>query len=141
MNDGENNWTPTARRGGTAASGGTAITLPWVTSTGNGANTSSNLISAALMAAYRGVVNNISTSGTDAFPSFYINIADDGNAVFSPTAQRNGTASSGGTSITIPWVTSAGGGAGSAGLTKSRDWKVAFEAAMRAVLNDRSTNG
>jgi hypothetical protein len=94
------------------------------------------------MSAYIAVVDDLSINGADTFPNFYINIVDDGsNAVFTPTAFRNGTPSSSGTSITIPWVVSTGGGAGSAGLTKSRDFKVAFEAAMRAVLNDRSING
>jgi hypothetical protein len=141
VNDGNNSWTPAARRTGTASSAGTSLTIPWVTSTGNGANTSSNLLSAAFEAAYRAIVNSMSTTGVSDFPSFYVNLVDDGTGVFTPAARRGGTASSAGTALTIPWVESAGGGAGSAGLTKSALFSASFMAAIRAVLNDRSTNG
>ena len=134
-NNGSNVFTPTARRAGTPASGGTVLTLPWVENNNGGANTTSKLAQAAFWAAFTAVVNDFSTN--TAFTAYQITVADDGNGVFTPTARKNGTPSSGGTLLTIPWVTNNNGGANTTtNLLKSALW-----AAFTAAINDRSTNG
>jgi len=134
-NNGSNVFTPVVRRAGTPASGGTTITLPWVESNANGANTTTLLIQAAFWAAFTGMVNDFSTN--TAFTSYQITIADNGSGVFTPTLRKNGTPASGGTLLTIPWVTSNANGANTtSNLLKSAAW-----AAFTALVNDRSTNG
>lgn len=60
VNDGVGNLTPTARRNPTQASGGTALTIPWVQNTNAGtADTSSLLPGVAIQAAMRAIVNDI----------------------------------------------------------------------------------
>ena len=66
--------------------------------------------------------------------SYYINIVDDGNGVFTPTVRRGGTASSGGTALTIPT------GELFAGTTQTTTKLIglAIDAAKRAAMNDRA---
>lgn len=118
-NGGANTFTPTARRGGTASSGGTSLTIA------TSEPVPTKLFGTAIDGALRSIVNDYVTNYTS-FPSYYINVADDGAGNKTVTARRGGTASSGGTSLTIatsePVPTALLG--------------VAINAAKRAVVND-----
>lgn len=118
-NGGANTFTPTARRGGTASSGGTSLTIA------TSEPVPTKLFGAALDGALRAIVNDY-TENYGSFPSYYINLADDGAGNKTVTARRGGTASSGGTALTIapsePVPTGLIG--------------VAINAAKRAVVND-----
>ena len=94
VNDGSNSFTPTVRRNGTASSGGTALTLP---STMSGALKS---LHDALAGARFAVLNDFVTN-SDSNPSYYIDIVEDANGNKTATARRGGTASSGGTVLTL----------------------------------------
>jgi hypothetical protein len=61
--DGSQNYTPTVRFGGTPASGGTALTIPWVVNNLNGASTTSDLKSALLRVTSDAIFNSTSTNG------------------------------------------------------------------------------
>jgi hypothetical protein len=61
--DGSQNYTPTVRFGGTPASGGTTLTLPWVVNNLNGASTTSDLKSALLRVTSDAIFNSTSTNG------------------------------------------------------------------------------
>lgn len=63
IDDGSQNYSANVRFGGTAASAGTLLTIPWVENTLNGANTTSQLLSAILRVTTDAIVNSISTSG------------------------------------------------------------------------------
>lgn len=129
-------WTPSALKEGTAASGGTALTIPWVenANSGTGDTTSKNLKTAAI-AAFLSLVNDFVTNT----PSnrYSINIVNDGSGTFTPASKRDATAASGGTALTIPWVENANSGTAD---TTSQNLKTAFIAAFLACVNDYATN-
>ena len=70
--------------------------------------------------------------------SYYINIVDAGDGNFTPTARRGGTASSGGTALTIPVSENTDGSFGS---NQTLLLGKAVMAALAACQNDRSVNG
>lgn len=119
VNGGANTFTPAARRGGTAASGGTALTIA------TSEPVPTKLFGVAIDAGLRAILNDY-TSNYTSFPSYYINVADDGAGNKTVTAYRGGTASSGGTALTI--ATSEPSPTALLG--------VAVNAAKRAILND-----
>ena len=70
--------------------------------------------------------------------SYYINLVDSGEGHWTPTARRGGTASSGGTALTIPVSENADGSFGS---NETMLLGKAVMAALAACQNDRSVNG
>jgi len=134
-NDGAGVLTPVARRGGTAASGGTAVSLPAgeLFAGSSTAATSTKLLGLAIDASFRAVINSFVSNPTQ---SYYINIADDGNGVFTPTVFYGGTASSGGTALTLPAGELFAGSSTTATTTKLTG--LAVGALKRAILNDRA---
>ncbi len=70
--------------------------------------------------------------------SYYINLVDAGDGNWTPTARRGGTASSGGTALTIPVSENTGGAFGS---NQTMLLGKAVIAALAACQNDRSVNG
>jgi len=130
VNDGSGVLTPTVRRAGTASSGGTALTIPTGELFAGSTQTSTKLIGLAVDAAFRAVINDFVSNPT---ASYYINIVDS-SGDFTPTARRAGTASSGGTLLTIP------GGEFFAGTaqTTTKLTGLAIGAMKRAALNDRA---
>lgn len=69
--------------------------------------------------------------------TYVITLSNNGSGVFTPTVLRNpGTAASGGTAVTIPFVENNDAGSGSAGATSTLLPGVAVQAGLRAVLND-----
>ena len=67
--------------------------------------------------------------------TYYASLTDDGSGNFSVALQRGGTAPSGGTAITIPWVENNNA---SPAISTTKMLGVAFEVAKRAALNDRA---
>ena len=136
-NDGSGVLTPVVRRGGTAASGGTTVALPAgeLFAGSSTAATSTKLIGLAIDASFRALINNYVSNPT---ASYYINIVDDGNspANFTPTVLRGGTASSGGTALTLPSGELFAGSSTAATTTKLTG--LAVGALKRAILNDRA---
>lgn len=136
-NDGTGVYTPTVRRGGTASSGGTTVSLPAgeLFAGSSTAATSTKLIGLAIDAAFRAFLNSNVSNPTQ---SFYINIVDDGStpANFTPTVRYGGTASSGGTVLTLPSGELFVGSATAATTTKLEG--LAVGALKRAILNDRA---
>jgi hypothetical protein len=63
IDDGAQNYTISGNYGGTAASGGTALTIPWAENTMNGASTTSLLETAILRVVTDAIVNSNSTTG------------------------------------------------------------------------------
>lgn len=63
LDDGAQNFSVNARYGGTAASGGTSLTIPWAMNTLNGASTTSDLMSALMRVCTDAIVNSRSVSG------------------------------------------------------------------------------
>lgn len=137
-NDGAGVLTPTVRRGGTASSGGTAVTIPSgeLFAGSSTAATSTKLIGLAIDAAFRAMINSYVSNPTQ---SFYINIVDDGASPqpnFTPTVRYGGTASSGGTVLTLPSGELFAGSSTAATTTKLTG--LAVGALKRAILNDRA---
>lgn len=129
VNDGNGVLTPTVQRGGTASSGGTALTLPTSELFAGTAASTTKLIGLAIDACFRAVINDFVSNPT---ASYYIDIVDNGSGVFTPSAQRGGTASSGGTALTIP------GGELFPGTSTTKLTGLAVGAMKRAILNDRA---
>ena len=67
--------------------------------------------------------------------TYYASMTDDGAGNFTVALQRAGTAPSGGTAITIPFVENNGQ---NPAATSTKLLSVAFQCAMRAALNDRA---
>lgn len=67
--------------------------------------------------------------------SYYLNIANDGTGIFTPAAQRGGTASSAGTALTLPYGELFAGTT----ATSTKLIGLAIDAAFRAVINDLVT--
>lgn len=131
-NDGAGLLTPVARRGGTASSGGTAVSLPNGELFAGTTQTSTKLLGLAIDASFRAMINSFVSNPTQ---TFYINIVDDGNGNFTPAVRYGGTASSGGTALTLP------NGelfAGSTTATTTKLTGLAVGALKRAILNDRA---
>ncbi|CAB4143038.1 hypothetical protein UFOVP434_66 [uncultured Caudovirales phage] len=63
IDDGAQNYSVNARYGGTLASGGTALTIPWVVNTMSGASTTSDVESALLRVCTDAITNSTSTTG------------------------------------------------------------------------------
>jgi len=124
-NDGSGNITPTVRRIGTPASGGTLLTIP----AGElFPGTTTLLLGLAGGAALRAALNSYATNPTGAY---HITLTDNGTGVFTPLVRLGGTAASGGTVLTQP----AGElFPGSTTLLMG----LAGGSALRAALNDRS---
>lgn len=132
-NNGSGRWTPTVLRNPTAPSGGTSLTIPWVTNNNSGSSTTTRTPGIALQACYRAVVDDdVSTSPGTSTNSYSIYLANDGQGVFTPSARLNPTQASGGTTVTIPWVTNNNSGSS----TSSSRIQDAFQAGMRAILNN-----
>lgn len=131
-NNGSGLYTPTILRNPTTvASGGTSITLPWVENTGNGTNATSLLPGVAFMAAVRAALDDIANNGTS--NSYNLYLSNNGSGVYTPSVIKNaGTAASGGTAVTIPWVENTGNGAN----TTSFMPYTAAQAGLRAILDD-----
>ena len=70
--------------------------------------------------------------------SYFINLVDSGDGNFTPTARRGGTASSGGSALTIPVSENTDGSFGS---NETKLLGKAVMAALAACQNDRSVNG
>jgi hypothetical protein len=137
-NDGAGILTPVVRRGGTAATGGTAVSLPAgeLFAGSSTAATSTKLIGLAIDAAFRALINNYVSYPT---ASYYINIVDGGESPqpnFTPTVYRGGTASSSGTVLTLPSGELFAGSSTAATTTKLTG--LAVGALKRAILNDRA---
>jgi hypothetical protein len=128
-------FTPTARRGGTPASGGTEIPLGWIENNNSGSNTTTSLLNVGAFAAYRGIRNDYSLNGGT--PTYQITLTDNGTGVFTPVLRKNGTPSAGGAVVPINWVENNNGGAPN---TSSTLLSTAFISALDAILNDRSLN-
>jgi hypothetical protein len=135
-NNGSGVFTPVVRRNGTAASGGSAITIPWVENKMSGANTSSKLIGTALWAGFTAVVNDRANNPLTNV-NYSINLSWNGTDSWSPAALKSATLASGGTVLTIPWVENEMNGAN----TNSALISAAFQACRDAIVNDRSNNG
>ena len=133
VNDGTGIFTPTVRRGGTASSSGTALTIPTGELFAGTTATTTKLLGLAVDACFRAAINDYVSNPT---ASYYFNIADDGTGVFTPTARRGGTASSGGTALTLPNGEFFAGSATAATTTKLTG--LASGALKRAALNDRA---
>ena len=132
-NDGTGIFTPVVRRGGTASSGGTALTIPSSELFAGTTATTTKLLGLAVDAPFRAFINDLVSNPT---ASYYINIVDDGTGVFTPTVRRSGTASSGGTAITPPNSEFFVGSSTAATTTKLTG--LAVGALKRALLNDRA---
>lgn len=134
-NDGTGIFTPVVRRGGTAASGGTALTIPAseLFAGSSTAATTTKLLGLAVDAPFRAFINDFVSNPT---ASYSINIVDDGTGVFTPTARRAATVASGGTTITPPASEFFAGSATAATTTKLAG--LAVGALKRALLNDRA---
>ncbi len=130
-NNGSGVLTPVLRRGGTASSGGTALTLPTSELFAGTTQSTTKFLGLAIDAAFRAVINDFVSNPTAAY---YINIVDDGSGNFTPTARRAGTASSGGTVIAVPNSEFFAGT--TASTTKLTG--LAVGALKRAALNDRA---
>jgi hypothetical protein len=63
LDDGSQNYSVNVRYGGTLASGGTTLTIPWVMNTLNGASTTSDLEPALMRVCIDAIVNSLSVSG------------------------------------------------------------------------------
>ena len=68
--------------------------------------------------------------------TYSITLTNNGSGLLTPSVIRNGTAASGGTAVTIPWVESNANGSGSQFATATFQPGVAVQAALRAVLDD-----
>lgn len=130
-NDGAGLFTPAARRAGTASSGGTALTIPTSELFAGTAQTTTKLIGLAFDASFRAVLNDLVSNPT---ASYYVNVVDDGSGIFTPTARRGGTASSGGTAITPPNSELFAGTT----QTTTKLSGLAIGLMKRAALNDRA---
>lgn len=124
-------WTPTIRRGGTAASGGTVVTLPKREFETLGATATARPYLAFDICA-RALLNRRSTSATD--ESFSITLADSsGN--FTPTLRAGAgiTVASGGTVLALaPQETKA---------DALKHVNSVLSLARNRAINDRATNG
>lgn len=129
VNDGTGVFTPVARRGGTAAAGGTALTIPSGELFAGTTATSTKLLGLAIDAAFRACINDLVSNPAS---SYYINVVDDGLGNFTPAAKRDATASSGGTALTLP------GGELFPSTTATKLSGLAVGSLKRAILNDRA---
>lgn len=122
-------WTPTIRRGGTAASGGTVVTLPKREFETLGATATGRPYLAFDICA-RAILNRRATSGTE--ESFSITLADSsGN--FTPTLRVGATVASGGTVLALaPQETKA---------DALKHLNSVLALARNRTINDRATNG
>ena len=68
--------------------------------------------------------------------TYSITLTNNGSGLLTPSVIRNGTAASGGTAVSIPWVESNAAGSGSQFATTTFQPGVAVQAALRAVLDD-----
>lgn len=132
VNNGSGVFTPAVRRAGTASSGGTSLTLPTSELFAGTTQTTTKLIGLAIDACFRAVINDFVSNPTS---SYYIEISDTA-AVFTPSARRAGTASSGGTLLTLPASELFAGSATQATTTLLTG--LAVGSLKRAVLNDRA---
>jgi len=138
VNDGSGVITPAVLRApSSAGSGGTALSFPWVENTLNGASTTTTLIGNAIWTLFNGMFNALSTTPASNSQSFYLNIIDDGAQTYTISGNYGGTAASGGTALTIPWVENTLNGASTASLLEPALLRVCTD----AIVNSLSTSG
>lgn len=68
--------------------------------------------------------------------SYFLNLTNDGTGIFTPVARRAGTASSGGTALTLPYGELFAG----ATATSTKLIGLAIDCSFRAVINDLVSN-
>ena len=68
--------------------------------------------------------------------TYSITLTNNGSGLLTPSVIRNGTAASGGTAVSIPWVESNAAGSGSTFAAATYQPGVAVQAALRALLDD-----
>ncbi len=138
VNDGAGVITPAVLRSpSSAGSGGTALTFPWVENTLNGSSTVTTLIGNAIWTLFNGMFNALSTTPASNTQSFFLNIIDDGAQNYTISGNYGGTAASGGTALTIPWVENTLNGASTTTLHEPSILRVVTD----AIVNSISTSG
>jgi hypothetical protein len=138
INNGSGTYTPAVLRNpSSAASGGTAITIPWVENTLNGANNSSKVIMSAIWAGFNALFDTLSATEASRTADLFINIIDDGSQNYSVNARYGGTLASGGTALTIPWTMNTLNGASTTSDLQSALMRVCID----AIVNSLSVSG
>ena len=132
-NDGSGNFTPTARRNPTAASGGTTLTLPASELFAGTTQTSTKLLYLAIDAAKRRILDDY-TQTAAATRSYSIDVTNDGSDNYSVVIRYNPTAPSGGTPLTLPAGELFEGTAG----TTTQLLYLAIDSCKRRILDDRA---
>lgn len=130
-------FTPTLRRGGTPASGGSTIPIKWVENN-NGyppTNADTKLFSAAVMAAWLALRNDWANNGGT--PAYQITLTDTAG-VYAPVLRKGGTPSSGGVVVPIKWAENNNGYPPA--NTSTKLLSSAYILAFGAALNDRVAN-
>lgn len=137
VNDGTGILTPTVLRNPSAATGGTALTVPWLDNNLNGANTTTNLLGNAIWGLFSAMFNALSATPASQTQSFFLNIIDDGAQNYSVSGNFGGSAATGGTTLTIPWVENTLNGASTSSNLESAILRVVAD----AIVNSTSTAG
>lgn len=132
-NDGSGNFTPTARRNPTAASGGTTLTLPASEFFAGTNQTSTKLLYLAIDAAKRRILDDY-TAPAAAARSYSIDVTNNGSDNYSVVIRYNPTAPSNGTTLTLPT------GELFAGTTQTATklLYLALDSCKRRILDDRA---
>lgn len=136
-NDGSGILTPTVLRNPSASTGGTALTVPWLDNNLNGANTTTNLLGNAIWGLFSAMFNALSATPASQTQSFFLNIIDDGAQNYSVSGNFGGSAATGGTTLTIPWVENTLNGASTSSSLESAILRVVAD----AIVNSTSTTG
>lgn len=137
LNDGTGIYTPSVRRNPTIASGGTAVTIPWVENTMNSVSTATNFLASALWAPFTAMFNAIAANSALGLLTWDINISDDGAQLYTPDVRYSGTAATGGTALTVPWAENTLNGASTTSGFEASLMRVC----MDAILNSVSATG
>lgn len=132
-NDGSGNFTPTARRNPTAASGGTTLTLPTGELFAGTTQTTTKLLYLAIDAAKRRILDDY-TQTAAATRSYSIDVTNDGSDNYSVVIRYNPTAPSGGTTLTLPTGELFKGTT----ATTTNLLYLAIDACKRRILDDRA---
>ena len=130
-NDGSGNFTPTARRNPTAASGGTTLSLPADEFFAGTSQTTTKLLYLAIDASKRRILNDY-TQAAAALRSYSIDVLNDGANNYSVSIRYNPTAPSGGTVLPIPNDELFAGTA----QTSTKLLYLSIDACKRRILND-----
>tara|TARA_R110000868_G_scaffold4119_3_gene25002 strand:+ start:464 stop:904 length:441 start_codon:yes stop_codon:yes gene_type:complete len=137
LNDGTGSFTPSVRRNPTIASGGTTVTIPWVENTLNGASTTSPFLASVIWQGFTSMFNSMAATPAGQLLNWDININDDGAQLYSVDVRYSGTAASGGTALTIPWVENTLNGANTASAFEASVMRVCVD----AIANSTSVTG